>query len=461
MVYYIDSVGGNDANPGTSKGAPWARAPGMKNGSGVAHTSGFGVVYVPASGDQFIFKGGTTWLASYSWTISWPNTTWTTDPTWGSGAAVFDVQHSQSGNAAILLKASNITFGSGFDVRNAVAKPLGGGQETGTFGCAGGWSNIRITGAIIRDWWMVDPQQSSNTNGGAVFSSGGSNVTVDNCEVTQQGAGQITGQAFYGVSSVHHCNIHHINNCFAGGSDLHDNWIHDCQGTPTQTGGGDHQNTWTATGSGRFYNNLVYGLNGTNGPIQFNNVNLTCSIYNNVFYSTGGQAIITIHAHAASNQQTFNIYGNTLVNSIGGVGLIRLQPDEAVPFGHMTLRNNHMITNNGDSEGVVINAGTSFITYVHDHNLKQAITGTDTSGVTSAGYSASNNYQPTIGSAPTVDQGADLSSTGLPSITFDRLSVQRPQGNAWDIGAYEFGGPPGGPTISVNPSSLDWGSVAI
>jgi hypothetical protein len=54
-TYYVDFVGGSDANAGTSKAAPWKCAPGMQ---------GFKGDYTHAAGDQFIFKGGVTWPKS-------------------------------------------------------------------------------------------------------------------------------------------------------------------------------------------------------------------------------------------------------------------------------------------------------------------------------------------------------------------------------------------------------------
>lgn len=52
-TYYVDFVGGSNANVGTSKAAPWKLAPGMP---------GFAAwFYKHAAGDRFIFKGGVTW----------------------------------------------------------------------------------------------------------------------------------------------------------------------------------------------------------------------------------------------------------------------------------------------------------------------------------------------------------------------------------------------------------------
>ncbi len=51
-TYYIDWVGGSDANNGTAKTTPWKRH---------AYMNGFIGSYSHSGGDQFIFKGGVTW----------------------------------------------------------------------------------------------------------------------------------------------------------------------------------------------------------------------------------------------------------------------------------------------------------------------------------------------------------------------------------------------------------------
>lgn len=61
-TYYIDFASGSDSNAGTSKEAPWKRAPGM---------NGFAGHYAHSPGDRLIFKGGVTWDATIAkWSIS-------------------------------------------------------------------------------------------------------------------------------------------------------------------------------------------------------------------------------------------------------------------------------------------------------------------------------------------------------------------------------------------------------
>jgi hypothetical protein len=88
-TYYIDWVGGSDANNGTSAATPWKRAPGMPSfaGSGYSH----------AAGDVFYFKFGVTWpTAAFPWVIANSGSagnvdTYTTLAGFGTGAApIFD-----------------------------------------------------------------------------------------------------------------------------------------------------------------------------------------------------------------------------------------------------------------------------------------------------------------------------------------------------------------------------------
>src|SRR5260221_14669962 len=63
--YYVDRLGGNDANSGLSKALAWQNAPGMLCATGVAAAHTFNQV------DEFIFKGGVAWpYACFTWTIT-------------------------------------------------------------------------------------------------------------------------------------------------------------------------------------------------------------------------------------------------------------------------------------------------------------------------------------------------------------------------------------------------------
>jgi hypothetical protein len=76
-----------------------------------------------------------------------------------------------------------------------------------------------------------------------------------------------------------------------------------------------------------------------------------------------------------------------------------------------------------DADGALVQVTTS-------SNLLQSV-----SASSAQGYTLVNLYAPTLTGSPTVDNGT---SEAL-YFTTDILGVSRPQGAAWDIGAYEYG----------------------
>ena len=103
-TYYIDYVGGSDANVG-SKAFPWKLAPGMP---------GFSATYAHVAGDQFIFKGGVTWpKVALPWTIGYSGTAGNVDAyggldhTWYTGGGwsqpILDGQQ-LSGTAGTIIR---------------------------------------------------------------------------------------------------------------------------------------------------------------------------------------------------------------------------------------------------------------------------------------------------------------------------------------------------------------------
>jgi hypothetical protein len=54
-TYYVDFVGGNDSNNGTSTSTPWKHCPGDSAATGTANST------APAAGDKIAFKGGVTY----------------------------------------------------------------------------------------------------------------------------------------------------------------------------------------------------------------------------------------------------------------------------------------------------------------------------------------------------------------------------------------------------------------
>jgi hypothetical protein len=100
------------------------------------------------------------------------------------------------------------------------------------------------------------------------------------------------------------------------------------------------------------------------------------------------------------------------------------------------LKNNHWISDtfldnafcyNGVVEGTCADVGTAT-----DQNNIQKVAIATAAG---QGYTSLNKLAPTAADSPTVNQGTTV--TGMVA-NVDYLGVSRPQGAAWDIGAYEY-----------------------
>jgi parallel beta-helix repeat protein len=152
-------------------------------------------------------------------------------------------------------------------------------------------------------------------------------------------------------------------------------------------------------------------------------------IRNNLVYKNAGAGISLSDAGSFTNTDVkiYNntLYGNMIASSIG------------VTNG-VTLRNNLFI-NNGSGGNSWRSSDIS-----SDYNLfaperasfpegTHSIIVNQTSGIMVGPAQGDFHLMPT---SPAVDKGADLSVTGFAT---DLDGISRPQGTAWDMGAYEFG----------------------
>jgi hypothetical protein len=150
---------------------------------------------------------------------------------------------------------------------------------------------------------------------------------------------------------------------------------------------------------------------------------------NNVIYHHAGAgiALSDVASYSNTDVKMYNntVYGNAIAVSIGA-------------SNEVTLRNNLVFGNRSSGES------WSSSNLSSDYNLfspqlaefpegPHSIMLTQTSGITLDPAQGDFHLAP---ASPAIDRGIDLSATGFTG-AFDGIS--RPQGNAWDIGAYEFG----------------------
>lgn len=476
-THYISTstVGASDSNNGTSKATPWLHTPGM---TGCASNC---ASYVPVAGDNFILKGGDTWLsASLGINWQWSGTTGQriyigVDQTWFNGASwvrpIFDCQNSgcaadQFGNKIWL--AGNFTTFDNVEFKGY--QQSSSGTLVATFG-----NDNEVENMYLHGWSRT--AGSSGLNSFAMsnnFSSGGGLRTKFHDNVID-GSDSPNQDFFGGIlhgDQVYNNVIRFVYNGMNGNfNDVHGNLV---ENNFTATSG-DHcnmifvQNPFTGTQI-LVYNNVVRhgGLScpGSTLWLLGNSSCSTCTTYafNNVLYDNEGDfdSGITIGSHPAQGSTgTYFVYNNTIDTPRGPC----VGNGEAGPRSITRYANMHCITSG-------VTCGATGTTCTNDGgNLQQT-----ESVANSAGYNSSQTYAyaPTSAASPTVGTGANETSlcSTVPALcsdtsyaTYDNVNhkvvmravLARPASGAWNIGAYMFGGSaPQGPPLP--PSSLT-GSV--
>lgn len=474
-TYYIDFVGGNDANNGLSKVAAKKRHPFMAGYSGPA--------YSHSAGDQFIFKGGTTWPRScFQMRVNQGGSSssvrdyYGTDQTWYSGGSwtspIFDAEASVIGGATagaqLLVSESNLTFDGIEFIRVA-----GTSQQNGAMNIVMGGTfldNITITNCVFRDWVIVQSNGTPYTGGtgwdsngvggvGILFGNWGGGILITHCTAYQ--TTQKSGCSFRQVPDVRYSEVYATTQAVLGGYSVRFCRFHDM---PDPTDLTAHNNAIEIFGPAYIYGNIIYRLSSFTAPILIaadwggrlptstgaaGGTPIPTIIANNVLWECGGQIPIGLDTGGNPTESIYRVYNNTADN---GTSYCVVTADRgAPPYKEVDIRNNHFITT-GDSyflDGPVT-------TFTESSNLKQTPT-----VATSFGYTSGNEYQPIDGTKPTVGAGLDFSA----SFTTDAKGVTRAA--PWDLGAYEFvsggGGSPGVLTLSSPTYSVaeDGGTVTI
>jgi hypothetical protein len=192
------------------------------------------------------------------------------------------------------------------------------------------------------------------------------------------------------------------------------------------------------------FNNFVRASNQYSGSALFYTIYEPSRVYNNVFVHGGFNSTqhdaamyirqISSGTLAAKPDATLEIINNTVVKpDTHGIELL----------GGVTRP--ITIINNVIAEP--LNGGK----HVHLQNAQTPVTYATNlffHSVADAGFAGANDYRPAAGS-PLVDSGTDVASRG---ITNDHDGIRRPQGAAYDIGAYERAAVAGTATV-LTPAS--------
>lgn len=207
-VYYIDYVGGNGTNVGTSPSSPWRHCPGDTQATLNAAAAEL------APGDRLVFKGGVRYKGSIR--ICWSGDTaapitydGNADGTWGDGPAIItsesevDGENSWkamwggSGISNIVIRGINFADIGGYaendpiwQTTNAVSAPPDG---FGIWFYDGGVTHLTIEDCVferIGQWINAIPMSGVNSiNGSGITLRGVRYATIRNCKFTKMRIG--------------------------------------------------------------------------------------------------------------------------------------------------------------------------------------------------------------------------------------------------------------------------------
>jgi hypothetical protein len=297
------------------------------------------------------------------------------------------------------------------------------------------WTNIDIYNNTIADhcWGM--------SIAGLRPASNATNVTIHNNEITDWTNWQ------FPVDPYHTDGIITYSGNTAGtpvyAPLIYNNYIHGDLGSGSPTG-------------------LIYCTVGN--PISNSISGSECIIFNNLLVNTGTVAHTAIWF--GSNTKNNKVYNNTIIgavtnssfnpciisSSLGGdiyknnichtfSQVFSTQWGIGAPETFINAMDNNIYYNIGTT---TISAGGTTYTLAQWQALKY-----DLSSLTSnPNLDGSYKLQAT---SPAIATGANLTSVGITALNSDKTGISRPQGAAWDIGAYEYvpGGdttPPAAPT---------------
>ena len=246
---------------------------------------------------------------------------------------------------------------------------------------------------------------------------------------------------------------------------VHDNFIQ----YPTWTGDhsyGDDMAIWP--GGMDFYNNTVqthprstYGSGSVQHSDMFQTRSSNIRVYNNTIIDPG-ESVFYEDSNTSATVNNILIYNNLIVRSFacngGGQRIFDMNPEGAglntVGYVDMVIANNTVVDQQGACIFFTRVSGAGSYTRVYVVNNIQYPSDSGLSG--DSGVTISNNYAGTavkfmsyisLGGAnndlhltATDSVAKDKGRTMSTYFTIDKYAIARPQGPAWDIGAYEYNG---------------------
>ncbi len=485
-TYYVSSLSGNDTNSGTTTDASWKSCPGMDAWSGSVQLQ---------PGDTVLFNSAEIWSASSGASLLEPVGGVVYDgSTWGTGTRATLLATGDLGRAVVTYRydhPTEPTVVTGFDIDADGTITAGvafhwGFAPTNLVGAAKRLEDCIVHdvfslqengdykyGIVISAWGgdtisnieVIDCKVYNISRSGIVCYLGndvpqnlGTNVLIQGCDISNTGQDPIsTGN---GIAVKNH----------SIGTIVEYNYIHNT------AGGGVSITTHSDTGFVGPENvtvryNIVRECGGRNASCGVNVDyigNKSADIYGNLFIRNGNSALRFFDR--LRDKVSVRFYNNTCYknNQLAGNREIMVQCDSA-DIEDITIANNIICADSGIipliDDGGNITAHTNNLFFRADGGTLVKVNSTNYTASDIATWESTSQigdplfYKPTdlpsgfigtpgvdikpntdgftlLTNSPAKDNGTDLGNDYTGSIN----SVTRPNGNGWDIGAYEYDG---------------------
>lgn len=398
-TYYVDYVGGSDANDGKSTGAAWQHHPYMSPFSGS---------YTHTAGDAFIFKGGVTWpAAAFPMTITAGGgsdvlrdsyralSSWFTGGSWSR--PVFDFENTWVGGYGVKVDGVDFITIADIDLKRWRGKWNSAGGYFGnyTLQIYGEADSITVSNCWIRDWslpmpWTGIANDDDGNSGGLLIipnGTGGDDMIVINNWFTQQGAegGFVGGDALKGGGLIWGNRFNSVCDALIGGGIVVSNVFVDILDATDES---LHEDVIYMTGPGTVAANYISNSTAAAPVIYLEPTRssagpATTLVYNNVAFNTGYPPLSIDCSVNDASPHTIKIFNNTVEH--GGSSCLRVV-DRGNPLGELHVTNNFFVTS---AEPYAVPSGT-----VESLTSGNNVTNT-ASAANSVGATEARSLQPT------------------------------------------------------------------